>query len=62
MGFVTAAAAGALAWMGAMLAWTAGWHVVPVALTLGAIGLAWRGGIGVPWLLAAGALIGWMAG
>jgi chromate transporter len=62
MGFVTAAAAGALAWMGAMLAWSAGFHVLPVALTLGSAALAWRGGLGVPWLLALGAFIGWAAG
>lgn len=61
MGFITAAAAGALAWMGVMLAWTAGCHVLPVALTLGAALLAWRG-FGVFWLLALGAVIGWMAG
>jgi chromate transporter len=62
MGFVTAAAAGALAWMGAMLAWSAGFNVLPIALTLGSTALAWRGGLGVPWLLALGAFIGWASG
>lgn len=62
MAFVTATAAGALAWMGAMLVLGGGGRPVWVTLTLAAIVLSQRCWSGVLPLLAAGALCGWLAG
>ncbi len=56
---VTAAAAGALAWMGAMLVLGAGARPLPVALTLVAAIASQRRWAGVPALLGVGALVGW---
>jgi len=56
---VTAAAAGALAWMGAMLVLGAGARPLPVALTLVAAIVSQRRWAGVPALLGVGALVGW---
>lgn len=62
MGFITAAAAGALAWMGAMLAWSAGPHLLPVLLTVASALVAGLGRWSVPTMLAIGAVVGWAAG
>lgn len=62
MTFVTATAAGALAWMGAMLVLDGGGRPVLVTLTLAAIFSSQRSWLGVLPLLALGALCGWFAG
>lgn len=58
---VTAAAAGALTWMGAMLVLGGGGHPLPAVLTLAAAVASQRKWLGVPALLGIGALIGWAA-
>lgn len=62
MTFVTATAAGALAWMGAMLVLGTGGRPVLVLLTIGAVLLLQRRWLGVLPLLAIGAVVGWVAG
>jgi chromate transporter len=62
MSFVTATAAGALAWMAAMLVLGGGGRPVPVMLTLAAIVVTQRRRLGVLPLLAIGASCGWLAG
>jgi len=62
MGYVTAAAAGALAWMGAMLAFGAGLRPLPIVLMLVALVLTWSRRAGVLTLLALGAFAGWALG
>ncbi len=56
---VTAAAAGALAWMGAMLVLGAGGRPLPVVLTFMAVVFSQQKWLGVPALLALGAAAGW---
>lgn len=62
MTHVTAAAAGALAWMGFSLIFTAGVRPEPLLLTVAAALISWRKGLGVPAMLALGALAGWVGG
>jgi chromate transporter len=59
MGFVTAAAAGALAWMGTMLVFSSGIQPIAAGLTLGTAALFWSGRWAVPTLLAIGGAVGW---
>ncbi len=62
MGHVTAAAAGALAWMGAMLVVGAGLRPLPLVLLVVASVLSWSRRAGVLTLLALGAIVGaWLS-
>lgn len=62
MTYVTAAAAGALAFMGLSLMVSAGAHSLSLLLTAAALVISWRRWLGVPALLALGALLGWVGG
>jgi hypothetical protein len=62
MDLIVAAAAGALAWMGAMMVMGAGGRPLPVVLTILAAVVSQYRLLGVLPLLAFGALAGWWLG
>lgn len=62
MSFVTATAAGALAWMGGMLVMGLGGRPVLILLAIGAALVTQRRWLGVLPLLAIGAAVGWVMG